>query len=82
MLTYLYQCLSFLPLNSVQVQTDDKRPRTTGVVITRPGQLGSVMQLNQNNKQRKPVQDEQFESTTKLVMTLFISKSWEGTIPK
>ena len=83
MFTYLYIFPSFFnKLNSVQVQTDDRRPRTTGGVITRPGRLGSVMQLNQNNKQRKPVQDEQIESTTKLVTTQFISKLWEGTIPK
>ncbi|KAL9976136.1 hypothetical protein ACROYT_G013391 [Oculina patagonica] len=50
---------------SVQVQTDDKRPRTAGGLITR-GQLGPATQLNQNNKQRKPV-DEEFDKTSKML---------------
>ena len=58
----------FLPpcflTSSVQVQTDDKRPRTASAVITR-GQLGAAAsQMSQNNKPKKPV-DEQFERTTK-----------------
>lgn len=51
---------------SVQVQTDDKRPRTASAVITR-GQLGAAAsQMSQNNKPKKPV-DEQFERTTKML---------------
>ena len=42
---------------SVQVQTDNKRPRTAG-------QPGPASQLMQNNKPKKPA-DEQFEGTAK-----------------
>lgn len=50
--------------SSVQVQTDDRRPRPAGGIMTTRGQPGSVLQLAQNNRSRKPV-DEQFERTTK-----------------
>jgi len=53
----------FFKTASVQVQTDDKGPRTAGGKITR-GPLGPASQLNQNNKPKKAV-DEQFERTTK-----------------
>lgn len=49
-------CLPFIS-TSVQVQTDNKRPRTAG-------QPGPASQLMQNNKPKKPA-DEQFERTTK-----------------
>jgi len=55
----------FFKTTSVQVQTDDKRPRTASGVIT-GGTLGPASQLNQNNKPKKPV-DEQFERTTKML---------------
>ena len=49
---------------SVQVQTDDRRPRSAGGVMLTRGQAGSVSQTAQNNRSKKPV-DEQFERTTK-----------------
>lgn len=45
---------------SVQVQTEEKRQRNVG---------GSAIKSNQYDRQKKPAQDEQFESTTKLVVT-------------
>ena len=56
---------SILP--SVQVQTDDRRPKTAGRVTMGRGQAGSAAQMLQNNKPKKTV-DAQFESTTKLVL--------------
>ncbi|PFX25206.1 centrosomal protein of 290 kDa-like [Stylophora pistillata] len=43
---------------SVQVQTEEKRKTPAG---------GSAVKLNQNDRQKKPVQVEQFESTTKVL---------------
>ena len=60
-------------LPSVQVQTDDRRPRSAGGVMTTRGQAGSVLQLTQSNRSKKPV-DEQFERTTKLVLDYLITQ--------
>nr|XP_058949345.1 centrosomal protein of 290 kDa-like [Pocillopora verrucosa] len=43
---------------SVQVQTEEKRQRSVG---------GSAIKSNQYDRQKKPAQDEQFESTTKML---------------
>ncbi|XP_073233357.1 uncharacterized protein [Porites lutea] len=50
---------------SVQVQTDDRHPRTAGIV--RRVQSGSAMQLNPNSNRGRKAVDEQFESTAKML---------------
>ena len=67
----LINCLKFsaqiltFSFQSVQVQTDDRHPRTAGMV--RRVQSGSAMQLNPNSNRGRKAVDEQFESTAKLV---------------